>query len=56
MVFTPLSTLFQFYWWTPDGPEKTTDLSQVATKTLSHNVVYLALIEIRAHNISGDRH
>jgi hypothetical protein len=25
-------------------------------QTLSHNVVYLALIEIRTHNISGDRH
>jgi hypothetical protein len=24
-------------------------------QTLSHNVVHLALIEIRAHNISGDR-
>jgi len=23
---------------------------------LSHNVVHLDLIEIRAHNISGDRH
>jgi hypothetical protein len=25
-------------------------------QTLSHNVAYLALIEIRTHNISGDRH
>ena len=25
-------------------------------QTLSHNVVHLALIEIRTHNISGDRH
>jgi hypothetical protein len=25
-------------------------------QTLSQNVVYLALIEIRTHNISGDRH
>jgi hypothetical protein len=25
-------------------------------QTLSHNVVYLALIEIRTHNISSDRH
>ena len=25
-------------------------------QTLSHNVVHLALIEIRIHNISGDRH
>jgi len=25
-------------------------------QTLSHNVVHFALIEIRTHNISGDRH
>ena len=25
-------------------------------QTLSHNVVHLALIEIRTHNISGDKH
>jgi ABC-type sulfate transport system permease component len=25
-------------------------------QTLSHNVVHLYLIEIRTHNISGDRH
>ena len=25
-------------------------------QTLSHNVVHLTLIEIRTHNISGDRH
>jgi len=25
-------------------------------QTLSHNVVHLSLIEIRTHNISGDRH
>ena len=25
-------------------------------QTLSHNVVLLALIEIRIHNISGDKH
>ena len=57
----PLSTIFQlyrgvqFYWWRkPEDPEKTTDLSQVNDKL--HNVVHLALIEIRTHNISGDRH
>jgi len=54
----PLSTIFhlyrggQFYWWRK--PEKTADLSQVTDKTLSHNVVHLALIEIQTHNISGD--
>jgi hypothetical protein len=25
-------------------------------QTVSHNIVYLALTEIRTHNISGDRH
>ena len=35
--------------------EKTIDLSHVTDK-LSHNVVQFALIEIRTHNISGDRH
>jgi hypothetical protein len=29
---------------------------QLSNFTLSHNVVHLALIEIRTHNISGDRH
>jgi hypothetical protein len=37
-------------------PEKTSDLLQITDKTFSHNVVRLALIEIRTHNISGDRH
>ena len=48
---TPLSTIFQlygggqFYWWRkPDW------------QTASHNVAHLALIKIRPHNISGDRH
>ena len=44
----PLSAIFQlysrclFYWWRkPEYPEKTTDLSQVTDKLLSHNVVNL---------------
>jgi hypothetical protein len=42
----------QFYWWRkPEYPEKTTALSQVTDK-----LYHLALIEIRTHTISGDRH
>ena len=45
----------QFYWWRkPEDPEKTTDLSQVTD--LLHNVVHLALIDIRTHDISGNKH
>jgi hypothetical protein len=43
----------QFYWWRkPEWQEKTTDLLHVTDKLF---VVHLALIEIRTHNISGDR-
>ena len=42
---TPLSTIFQLYrgrqinWWRKlEYPEKTTDLSQVTDKLISHNI------------------
>ena len=44
-------------WWIkPEYPVKTTDLSQVTDKTLSHNVVSSTprLSVIPAHNFSGD--
>ena len=56
---TSLSTIFQlyrgdqFYWWRTQ--RKTNRPVASHWQTLSHNVVHLALIEIRAH-ISGDRH
>ena len=59
---TPLSTIFQlyrggqFYWRRkPKDPENHQPVAS-HWQTLSHNVVHLALIEIRTHNISGDRH
>jgi len=60
MFNATLKTIFQlyrggqFYWWRkPEDPEKTTDLSQVNDK-LYH--IMLIEIEIRTHNISGDKH
>ena len=38
------------------GPEENHRPVASQRQTLSHNVVHLALIEIRAHNIRGDRH
>ena len=38
------------------GPEENNRPVVINLQTLSHNVVHLVLIEIRNHNISGDRH
>ena len=55
---TPLSTIFQLYpavvWWmTSEYPEKTTNLVASHWQTVLHNVVHIALLDIRTHNISG---
>jgi hypothetical protein len=58
MVFNAIfNNISVMSWWSVLLVEKTTDLLQVTDKlALSHHVVHLALIEIRAHNFSGDRH
>ena len=38
------------------GPEENHQTVASHRQTLSHNAVHLALIDIRTHNISGDRH
>ena len=38
------------------APGENHQLVESYWQTLSHNIVHLALIEIRTHNISGDRH
>jgi hypothetical protein len=39
-----------------EGPGETHRPVASHWQIVSHNVVHLALIEIRTHNISGDRH
>ena len=46
-------------WWSDLLVEETRENHRPVVshwQTLSHNVAHLALIEIRTHNISGDRH
>ena len=54
---SPLSTIFQLFQWRLILlVEETGVPGESNWQTCSHNVVHLALIEIRTHNISGDRH
>ena len=49
----------QFYWWRKqEYPDKTTDLSQVTDKLLSHNVVSSTpgLCGVRTQKVTADRH
>jgi hypothetical protein len=59
----PLSPIFQlydivkiFFMEKTEGPGENHRPFASHWQTLSHNVVHLTLIEIRTHNISGDRH
>ena len=60
--FTPLSNISVISWRSvllveeTGVPGENHRLVGSHWQTLSHNVVHLGLIEIRTHNISGDRH
>jgi hypothetical protein len=62
LCLMPLSTIFQLYQAVSfigggnRGPEENHRSVGSHLQTLSHYVVNLALIEIRTHNISDDRH
>ena len=62
VCLTPLSTIFQlyrggqFYWWgKTGGPGENQRPVPSHWQTLSHNIVHLALIEIRTHNRAPDK-
>ena len=57
MVFNAiLNNISVISWWSVLLVEETGGPVASHWQTSSHNVVHLALIEIRTHNISGDRH
>ena len=60
---TPLATIFHYISWRSvilvretGAPGENGRPVTNHWQTLSHDIVHLALIEIRTHNISGDRH
>jgi len=64
-VVRKINVLFQLYhggqfywWWKPEYPEETTDLSQIDDE-LYHILLYqvhLVMSGIITHNVSGDRY
>jgi hypothetical protein len=56
MVFNATFNNISVTWWRSVLLVKEARGPASHWQTLSHNVAYLALIQIRTHNISGDRH